>query len=650
MLLEAGRAWVKRPGQGDRLQLRAEASRGRERRLRWSNPLAIRFRGFDPTRLFDEIYPWARPLFTRTAVVATCCLAAVALLTVAVRWDSFVARLPSFHAFFTPANLFLLVGVLGSVKVLHEFGHGLACRHFGGECRELGLMFLVFAPCLYCNVTDAWRFPSRYARAAVGAAGIYVEVLLASTATFVWWFTEPGLLNQICLGVMLVGSVSTVVFNGNPLLRYDGYYVLSDLADAPNLGPRSNAVVRDALARFFLRRGDHFDPLLPTRNRSWYATYAIASFAYRWLIAFSIVLLLVRVARPYHLEVFARVLGVMTLVSLVGVPLWRLGRIFREPGSIETVRRLRVAAAAVAVACLVGAAMFIPMPHRVFSPFELQPYQPRRIFAEVGGAVSDMPIRYGDRVARGETVALLKNPDLELAIEKLTVRRNLLIARLAGLRREQFERPAAAASIGQTEESLKSTEKQLAEKLEDRRRLRLAAPSDGVVFPPTFVADPRADSDELGEWNGRPLDPANQGAVVQVGTLLCQIGEPDRYEAMIVVDQDDVAGVLVGAEVDLILDAAPEKRFRGVVDEIASAEMQESPRRLSSRAGGEVAVKADSPAERPLFPAYSVRVRIDDPERLFRVGWRGTARIHAEPKPIAGRIYRWASRTFHFSL
>ena len=120
-------------------------------------------------------------------------------------------------------------------KVLHEFGHGLSCKHFGGECHEMGVMILVLTPCLYCNVSDSWMLPNKWHRAAIGAAGMYVEVVLASICTFIWWFTEPGLFNYLCLNVMFICSVSTVMFNANPLLRYDGYYILADILEIPNL-------------------------------------------------------------------------------------------------------------------------------------------------------------------------------------------------------------------------------------------------------------------------------------------------------------------------------------------------------------------------------------------------------------------------------
>ena len=129
--------------------------------------------------------------------------------------------------------------VLAAIKVWHEFGHGLACRTVGGECRDLGVMLLLFTPCLYCDVSDAWRFPEKRRRIFVAAAGMYFEFLLAAVAALVWAAAEPGLVSRIALTIVMVASVSTVLFNGNPLLRYDGYYILADIIECPNLGVRA---------------------------------------------------------------------------------------------------------------------------------------------------------------------------------------------------------------------------------------------------------------------------------------------------------------------------------------------------------------------------------------------------------------------------
>ena len=118
--------------------------------------------------------------------------------------------------------------MIGGTKVFHELGHALICKHFGGECHQIGPMLLVFTPALYCDTSDSWMLPSRWQRAAVGMAGVATEILLAAVATMVWVSTAPGLTHYIAMNVMLVCSVSTLLFNANPLLRYDGYYVLSD--------------------------------------------------------------------------------------------------------------------------------------------------------------------------------------------------------------------------------------------------------------------------------------------------------------------------------------------------------------------------------------------------------------------------------------
>ena len=177
-------------------------------------------------------------------------------------------------------------------KVLHEFGHGLSCKHFGGECHEMGVMMLVLTPCLYCNVSDSWMLPNRWHRAAIGAAGMYVELVLASICTFIWWFTEPGPLNYICLNVMFICSVSTVMFNANPLLRYDGYYILSDVLEIPNLRQKASTILNRKLGAWCLGLEEPEDPFLPKRHQWLFALFTVASAVYRWVVTFSILVFL----------------------------------------------------------------------------------------------------------------------------------------------------------------------------------------------------------------------------------------------------------------------------------------------------------------------------------------------------------------------
>ena len=163
----------------------------------------------------------------------------LAVSLVVSQWKTFYDKLPDFQSFFNWWTIMSFWVCLAVVKIIHEFGHGLTAKHFGGEVHEMGILFLVLTPALYCDVTDSWLLPNKWKRIWISAAGIYVECFLASIATFVWWYSTPGLLNSLAMATMFICSVNTIMFNANPLLRYDGYYVMADWLEIPNLRIKS---------------------------------------------------------------------------------------------------------------------------------------------------------------------------------------------------------------------------------------------------------------------------------------------------------------------------------------------------------------------------------------------------------------------------
>ena len=321
------------PDQGRSLKARRD-ERGRKELLgKLTNVLAIRFRGVDPERVFAWLYPKVRWFFSPVAVALCCALALAALSLIVVQFDVFQRRLPAFHQFFGLKNAPWLLLALAITKIIHEFGHGLTCKHFGGECHEIGVLLLVLTPCLYCNVSDSWMLPNKWHRAAIGAAGMYVEIVLASICTFLWWFSEPGLLNYLCLyvDVRLLGQhdglqrqpavalrrlLHPLRLAGNPQPAAEGHRRLAAWSRLVVLGPGA--------ARRPLPAARAAGPCS--------SVYGLASAVYSWLVLYLILWFLAKVLAPYRLEIFGQALAVVAVGGLVVAPLWKLGRFFECPG------------------------------------------------------------------------------------------------------------------------------------------------------------------------------------------------------------------------------------------------------------------------------------------------------------------------------
>ncbi len=397
-------------GQGEQLLKRRRERRRKEMLGALANILCIRFKGIDPERLLElALSQGPLVLHARRRWRCACCWCLSALL--AGRWCSSTSSArscPSSTSSSARPTRFWLAMTLGVTKVLHEFGHGLSCKHFGGECHEMGVMILVLTPCLYCNVSDSWMLPNKWHRAAIGAAGMYVEVVLASICTFLWWFSEPGLLNHLCLNVMFVCSVSTIVFNANPLLRYDGYYILADLMEIPNLRQKATTILNRKMGEWCLGLEPPEDPFLPERNQIFFALYSVAAAIYRWVVVFSILWFLYQIFKPYRLEVIGQVILVASLWGLLVQPLYQLGKFFYVPGRLDKVKKPRMYASVGRAAVLIIAfLLFVPLPYSVMSTAEVQARDAESVYVDVPGMLATIRVRPGDRVDKGDVLAEL---------------------------------------------------------------------------------------------------------------------------------------------------------------------------------------------------------------------------------------------------
>lgn len=646
-LHQAGLVVADSPGQGGELLRRAEKHRRQRIWQTLSNPLALRFRGFDPDRFLNRLASLCRPLFSKWFQLACGLLVLSAVVLVASRFDVLQSRLPDRNAFFSPANLIWIAVTLAVTKVLHELGHALTLKRMGGECHEMGVMLLVFTPCLYCNVSDAWMLPSKWQRAAVGAAGIIVELVLAAVCTFLWWFSQPGLFNSLCLNVMFVCSVSTLLINGNPLLRYDGYYVLADLTETPNLSRQATIALRRLLARIIL------GVELPAEEDDSYisqlllALYAVASTIYRAGILFGVLWFVYKTLQPHRLEVLAELLAVAAAAGFVLTPLGQFGRFLSHPYWRRKVQTRRAVVGVLVVVAAVGALLAIPLPHRISAPVVVQPVEARRIYAAVPGRLVQ-GVAEGAVVQSGEVIAELESTDLALEIEKLRGQRNQQQLRVENLQRRQVQDSAAAAELPPAKELLADLEERLNQKLVDQKRLTLTAPLTGTVLPPRRH-EPQPVAGALPTWEGTPLDPRNRGCALDTGTLICLIGDPARLEALLVIDQADVEFVAPGQVVQVQLDQAPGAILNGKIVELAEIDLQITPPELL--AGGDLATRSDERGlARPASTSYQARVAFDEAAQPMLVGESGRARIAAAPLSLGRRLLRAVGQTFGLEL
>ncbi len=657
MLHRSGLVIADVPGQGHQLRKRRDERKRKMLLAAASNVLCIRFKGFDPERLLNWLYPKLRWFFSPLAVFLCCTLALSAATLVAVEFDEFRSKLPEFHQFFSVHNAFLLAIVLGITKVFHEFGHGLSCKHFGGECHEMGIMVLVLTPCLYCNVSDSWMLPSKWARAAIGAAGIYVEGVIASICTFMWWFSQPEtIFNNLCLDVMFICSVTTIVFNANPLLRYDGYYILADLMEIPNLRQKATTILSRKLGEWCLGLEPPDDPFLPQRNQLFFVLYSLAAAAYRWVVALSICWFLYRLFLSYHLEIIGKLMVAASLWGLFFMPLWQVCKFFYVPGRIDQVKKPRFYISLSVLTALLLAFFFLPLPHSFICPLEIQPRDADSVYVDVPGRLVKLAVKAGQQVKEGDLLAQLENIDLDLDLAKLQGGLDENKTKLKNLIEQAFLDPRAAAQIPQIKEQIDALKNELDQKEKDKQRLRLTAPSSGTVFSPPWT--PRRDdpNEKLHTWYGTPLEPENIGARLVERTLFCQIGDPHKLEAVMVIDQTDRSLISDGEKqtVDIKLEgyARPAETLHSEIVEVAESELKVAPKRLSTKSQGEVPTKTDPQTgiEKPMSTSYQARAPIDDPKGEYRIGLRGQARVHTKWISLGARLWRMLTHTFNFKL
>jgi len=632
------------PGSGSALNARRLAQASPSLAARLSGLLSFRVRGFDPDQFLGWLHLWLGWLFSPAVIGLAVLLVLAAGTLVVVEFETVLRRLPELQSFLNVRDIVTGALMLGGIKVLHELGHALTCKHFGGECHELGFLWLVVTPALYCNVSDSWLLPSRWQRAAVSGAGIFVELVLAAAFTFLWLFSEPGRFHDACFWGMTIGSVNTLLINGNPLLRYDGYYVLSDLLDLPNLRARSQREVGRTLAAWVLGvRPIGREERERGNGRLLLLGFGAASWLYQWVVLIGLLWFLYHLARPVGLDPLVAGLALaMIAVRLVGGFLRgvALVRNWRRGGRVRTLRFI------IGLALLGAGAWTLatwPFRHTVGGPVLLTRADARTLFSVTPGflerTASDGP------VAAGDAVILLSNPDLELEILKLqgTVERQQVV--VENLARRIVSESHLSAQLAAAQSALADQTERLKGRRAEGDRLRIVSPLAGEWRPMPLAAVNAELASDRSLRHTTWADPRLRGTWVAAGTPLAEVAPSGAIEARAFIEQSDIPFVQIGQPVRVRIPQASGSILEGRVAEVATRNVESIPPELVLRKQ-----LAGTPSEnRKIAPQdvlYEVRIALGTPPTALAVRGSGEAKIEVGTLSPWQRLVRFLSLTF----
>jgi putative peptide zinc metalloprotease protein len=593
-------------------RLHAALKRRRQHPLAWAlkNYLFVRVPLVRPDAFLDATLPLVRPLLGRGWLLAMLAVASLGLFLAARQWEAFAG---SFAHLTTPAGLVTAAGALLLSKIVHELAHAYLAKRYGLRVAHMGLALLVLWPVLYTDTTDAWRLTRRDQRLRIAAAGMAAELSLAALATLAWSLLPEGPLREAMFTLAAVTWILTLVINLNPFMRFDGYYLLSDAWDVPNLQERSFALGRWALRETLFAPGEPVPEAMPAGRRRKLVAFAFATWVYRFFLFLGIALIV------YH--VFFKVLGLILMIVEIGYFLVRpivreLGHWWRLRREVGLNRRVLVTLGLLAV--LVGL-LAVPWQTRVSGPGLLRAAERGTLYAPRAARVAEVTRTAGADVGAGDVLIRLESPDLAYDIRKAE--------RAVATLEDELTSFAGAAGLAArrflVQQSLAEALVRLDGLRADRAELSLAAPFDGQV---TDLADH-----------------LKRGLWVQADERLGEIGRALSGAIVAFVAEEDVGRFAVGARARFYPEApdwAPVDARVTALDRSAVSALDQP--ELASVHGGALPVRrTDAGALVPTRAVYRVELRPETPtDRAFAL--RGTAQIWGSEESLAGRIWRRA--------
>jgi putative peptide zinc metalloprotease protein len=568
---------------------------------------------FDPNAIMDRVIPWIRWVWSPWFVLPWMAIFAVMLGFLVYHWDLYWSGFFELWNFKekTAWGWVGFFALLAGVSIWHEFGHGFTCKRFGGEVHDIGFMIFYFQPAFYCNIDDSYLFEKQSHRLYSTFGGPYFELMLASVATVVWLATPAeSWVHDLALTLVFFTGLSVIVLNVNPLLKLDGYYLLMDWLDVPNLREESFEYIGGLFKKHVLRL-EVPEHAISRRRRRIYLVYGVAAVLYMVLM----------IAVIYHFleRWFVGWLGPAGYIALGLFFYWLLRSKLKAFGRF--VRHLWLdkrewlataqgkASVAIAVVLLAAALLLVPLPTRITGPFVVEPAERAVVRVPSDALVTSVAVREGDRVAVGAELARLASPELEAD------RAAAESARVRALREASRARDARdAASEAAARELARAAESRLA-MLEARQgRLVLAAPIAGIVS--TYRVE---------EMAGRQL---------AEGETVCVIDGLARARLAARLSERDIEEVRVGAPARIRAESLPGRTLRATVRDVAPVAVDPE--------GGGAHLDLVRRARQ-----VRVLVEVDNPGEQLRPGMSGAVQFSGPSRSALGQLWwsfsRWIS-------
>ena len=588
-------------------------ARRRDERARQSrgfvNPFALRIRLGDPSRFLERFSRLPMLVFNTWTLCIWIAVAIAASIAAASDWSALSLHARTYMG--TPRYLILAWISFPFIKALHELAHAFAVRRWGGQVHEIGFSLFVLVPAPYVDASAANAFRARYQRAIVGLAGIMAELALAAIALLVWFNVQPGVVRDTAFVTMFIASVSTIVFNGNPLLSFDAYYVLCDVLDLPNLAPRSRIWWAGSLRRLIFGKGVP-PSLQPARGeRKWLVLYAPFSLAYRLFVSALLV---------FWLGAQSFLVGSIAALFLVAVlivkPLWSASRRMLASAGAGSRRGRAIAVTAACVTTILVVLCVLPLPYHTIAAGVVWLPDQARVRPATDGFIATLSARDGEHVTVGQELVVLDDPALHAQRDKLASQlQRLQAGRFNALPKDLGEASNAEEEIQRVQGELKRIE----EKID---QLVLRAQVDGMLVMPRQQDLPGTFARQ-GTTIGYVLESADIGVRAAI----------PEYDATLVRENTRAVDVRTAE------DGSDPVRAQ-LVRDIPAATFELPSAALGDRGGGSHATDpSDKDGLRTLEPVVLVDLKL--PARnLQRVGGRAWVRFDHGQEPLAGRWYR----------